>query len=286
MPGSTFQSLRDSESFRELVRNLRIGIYVMNTQGEILDANAALLEMFGLRSVEDLQSFSAHELLDLDDFIRKPDLVSSDRSIREFDLRVKGSEGQVRRVLDIAYTRLDIRSGEVLYHGILIDITEGKRLENVTLLQELDFRDPLTGTYNRSYLVEYERRAAQDDHSWSCILAYIDHFKQYNERYGYEAGEGALRRLSRFLMRYARAEDAVVRTGENEFLLLLPNNEVATAQKVAKRLRIAALGQAPVAFSLGCASRQNGESLERTILRSNQNLEVVRVLERTPKIRK
>jgi len=286
LPGSTFQSLRDPDSFRELVRNLRIGIYVMNTQGEILDANAALLEMFGLRSPEDLQSFSAHELLDLDEFIRKPDLVNSDRSIREFELRIKGLDGQSRRMLDIAYTRLDVRSGEVLYHGILIDITGGKRPDTLSILQELDRRDPLTGSYNRSYLLDYERRTAQNNLSWSCILAYIDHFKQYNERYGYEAGEAALRRLSRFLMRYARAEDAVVRTGENEFLLLLPSGEAATALKVAKRLRIAALGQAPVAFSLGCTSRQNGESLEKTILRANQSLETVRVLERTPKARK
>jgi len=280
LPGS-FHTLRDPENLRELVRNLRIAIYVINSRGDLLDANPVFLDLIGASSIEDLQTQNTRVLLDLDFFIRQP---HEPRTVREFDLPVKPYD-QPRRMLDLSYPRIDARTGEILYHGILIDITDCREKRGTQVVDDRNLRDPLTGSFNPLYLGDFERKALQEEHGWSCIFLFIDHFRQYSDRYGYEAGESALRRVSRFLMRHARAEDAVVRMGDEEFLLLLNDPEPATAQRVVKRLKMAALGQAPLSFSIGAATREANEPLEKTILRANHNLQPVRVLERVPKVR-
>jgi diguanylate cyclase (GGDEF)-like protein len=87
-------------------------------------------------------------------------------------------------------------------------------------------------------------------------------------------------RISRFLMQNARAEDAVVRMGGDEFLLLLLGASARFVAEVGQRLRDTAseLGIAP--FSLGWANRHGTESLERTIDHADRELLQIRLFER------
>jgi GGDEF domain-containing protein len=78
-----------------------------------------------------------------------------------------------------------------------------------------------------------------------------------------------------------RAEEAVVRIGGDEFLIVLEQATEAHAEMVARRLQLAALRTAPVPFSLGWASRRPGETFQQTMHRADQNLLAVRVIERT-----
>ena len=59
------------------------------------------------------------------------------------------------------------------------------------------------------------------DTSWGVIVVDVDHFKDYNDSHGHQAGDEVLIKVSRFLMRHVRAEDPVVRIGGDEFLALL-----------------------------------------------------------------
>ena len=136
-------------------------------------------------------------------------------------------------------------------------------------------------TNNRRYLADFERRRGRR-RPWGCIVIDIDHFKQYNDRYGHQAGDDVLLRMSRFLMRQTRAEEGVVRTGGDEFVVLLSGTDLATVEFTARRLELAAKSEAPVAFSLGWAARRSGEKLERTIARADHHMFSVRLRSRAP----
>ncbi len=275
-----FSSLDDPLSLRTLVKKLREGIYITNERGEILDANPAFLEMLGVSHLDDLLSYGLSDMVvDPSRRIQELELLDRDGAVREFELQILRPDGAVRTVLDTTYTCKDPASGEVFYHGILVDISSRKEHEDV--LREQSIRDPLTGCYNRRYLADVDRRLVNPDTAWSCIFIDIDHFKQYNDLHGHQMGDHTLIRMSRFLMRQVRAEEAVVRIGGDEFLIVLEGAAEVHAEQVGRRLQVAALRTAPVPFSLGWASRKPGESFQQTMHRADQNLLAVRVIERT-----
>jgi diguanylate cyclase (GGDEF)-like protein/PAS domain S-box-containing protein len=268
---SRLRSLEDLDSLRTLVRNLKEGIYITNSHGEILDASPAFLDMMGVPTLEELRTYNVRDfLMDPDIRASELELLASEGSVREFELRVRRSDGQVRTVLDTAYTARDPETGEVLYHGILVDITLRKLLE--AQLVEQSIRDPLTGCFNRRYLPEFESRARHSRHSWGCIILDIDHFKRYNDEHGHQAGDQVLVKISRFLMRQTRAEEGVVRMGGDEFLVLLALSDAKHVESAAARLKAAAAQEGLAAFSLGWAVRESGERLEKTIGRADARL--------------
>ena len=283
VPRSPLRSLSDPDSLRALARNLREGIYITTPEGEILDGNPALAEMFGVQSLDELRQHTVEELL-LDPARREEEraLLERDGAVRDFEFWiVRPRDGQLRAVLDTAYLCRDKATGETFYHGVLIDITRRKELE-MQLLDQAQ-RDPLTGCYNRRYLAQLERRLEADDVSrWGCIYIDVDHFKRYNDRHGHDAGDQVLVRMARYLMSQVRAEEVVVRVGGDEFLVFLAGADEERTRNVAARLQSAALHIAPVPFSLGWASRQEGEALEKTITRADHGLLTVRVVERSP----
>ena len=182
-------------------------------------------------------------------------------------------------MLDTTYACRDPVTGDLFYHGVFVDISGRKQQEDD--LREQSVRDPLTGCFNRRYLQDVDRRLVGAAESWGCIYIDIDHFKQYNDEHGHQMGDHTLIRMSRFLMRQVRAEEAVVRVGGDEFLIVLESAEETHAEMVARRLQLAALRTAPVPFSLGWATRRDEESFQQTIHRADQNLMAVRVIERT-----
>ena len=111
----------------------------------------------------------------------------------------------------------------------------------------------------------------------------IDHFKQYNDVYGHAAGDAVLLKMSRFLMRYVRAEEPVIRMGGDEFLIVLSDATLESTERVARRLESAGHDTAPASFSLGWAVRGEGEQFENTVNRADQSLIEVRVEKRPGK---
>ena len=277
------RTLNDPDILREFVRNLREGIYISSTDGRILDANPAFLEMMGVGSIEELASIRAQELVvDQEQRRRELEMLERDGTVREYELLIRRVDGELRTVLDTTYVFSDPVTGERRYHGILVDITGRKKLESQLI--ELSIRDPLTGCYNRRYLSDAQKRMMADHaERWGCIFIDIDHFKQYNDRHGHQAGDDVLIKMSRFLMRQVRSEEAVVRIGGDEFVILLQGDAGTHTQSVARRLQVAALRTAPVPFSLGWAVRDPGETMEKMLGRADANLMEVRVIERAPR---
>lgn len=117
-------------------------------------------------------------------------------------------------------------------------------LASVTLreaLRQQSIRDPLTGLYNRRYLEEaMERellRARRNKTGLSVLMIDIDHFKQFNDTHGHQAGDLLLKEFGEYLRRNVRGEDFACRYGGEEFLIVMPGCDGENARERAEILR-------------------------------------------------
>lgn len=277
-----FDSLEDPETLRLFVERLDAGIYITDADGRFLDANPAFLSLFGLKSKAELADVRVA------DFLVEPErraellaLLEERGSVRSHETDFVRRDGSRITLSDTTYLVRDPMTGASLYHGIVVDVTHAKELE--AQLRSEVIRDPLTGCYNRRYLLELAERTREGAHaigSWGCIFADIDRFKHFNDQYGHQRGDEILQRMARFLMRHVRADEPVIRLGGDEFLIVLVGSDETRTEEVARRLQHAAARSAAVPFSLGWAARRPAESLEETLARANRNLIAVRVLAR------
>ena len=275
------RGLDDLGGLRALARVAGEGFYVSTLDGTIVDGNAALLELFGVATLEELRRIHAEELYADPD--RRRALVDELRRYgvaRDFDLWLIRPDGELRSVRATATLYRNERTGTDLIYGALLDVTRQRELE--TQLLDMGMRDALTGCYNRRYLADLEARLAERGNPpLGVVFIDVDHFKQYNDRYGHHAGDAVLTQMARFLRSQLRGEEAVVRVGGDEFLLALVGAGERRTELVARSLEVSAPRTAPAAFSLGWAVRSPGEMLEETIKRADRGLLQVRVAARS-----
>jgi diguanylate cyclase (GGDEF)-like protein len=102
-------------------------------------------------------------------------------------------------------------------------------------LRDLSVRDPLTGLFNRRYLSESLGREIARSHRRGLPLAVLafdlDKFKGFNDRYGHPAGDAMLVAFARILQANSRSEDIACRQGGEEFVLIMPEMELAIAMR-------------------------------------------------------
>jgi diguanylate cyclase (GGDEF)-like protein len=108
-------------------------------------------------------------------------------------------------------------------------------------MQDLAFKDSLTGLNNRHFLKErlgVELSNAQRLHyPLSLAIMDVDHFKRINDTYGHPAGDTVLRKLGLLLKTNVRKGTVVARWGGEEFLAVFPNMELSTAALIMERFR-------------------------------------------------
>lgn len=101
-------------------------------------------------------------------------------------------------------------------------------------------RDPMTGLHNRRYAIPHLASVSQDavrsGGSFAVMLADLDHFKQINDTFGHQVGDAVLTELARRMKALFRTQDMIARIGGEEFLIVLPETDQATASQVASRL--------------------------------------------------
>lgn len=119
---------------------------------------------------------------------------------------------------------------------------QNSQLEEMNLrLFEQAREDPLTCLGNRLRLHEdlqdLKGRVDRYGHSFSAVLCDVDFFKRYNDRYGHLAGDEVLRRVSETISSQRRSGDTAYRYGGEEFLVMLPEQNLETAKIFAERLR-------------------------------------------------
>lgn len=116
-------------------------------------------------------------------------------------------------------------------------------LANLSLREDLRqqaIRDPLTGLYNRRYLMEvfdHElSRAGRRQRQLGILMIDVDHFKAFNDHYGHDAGDFVLSEIGLLLRKNIRCGDISCRYGGEEFALLLPETSCEEALNLSKKL--------------------------------------------------
>jgi diguanylate cyclase (GGDEF)-like protein/PAS domain S-box-containing protein len=165
----------------------------------------------------------------------------------EADYRALNKDGSYVWIRDVVHVVRNEDGTVNSLIGFMFDISERKKTEEklATLQKELEilsFKDGLTGVANRRMfdsVMELEwANARRNNQPLSLIMIDIDYFKQYNDHYGHIQGDDCLKRVGKVLSSAAtRSRDFLARYGGEEFILVLPETDAESANKVAERCR-------------------------------------------------
>lgn len=129
-------------------------------------------------------------------------------------------------------------------------ITAGQQLQQI--YKRHATTDELTGLYNRRWMQNLLRRhllrSSMSRQSLSVLMVDVDRLKEFNAEFGRVAGDHALFAVAQTLSHNVRPGDAVARFGGGQFLVLLPDTDLAGARVAAERVR-AAVAEAVVMMS-------------------------------------
>ncbi|CAN7563820.1 diguanylate cyclase [Rhizobium sp. LjRoot254] len=110
-------------------------------------------------------------------------------------------------------------------------------------LRQQSIRDPNTGLFNRRYLEETSsrelRRMERSHLPLVMIMLDVDHFKQFNDTFGHEAGDLVLKQVAATMLDNAREADVVSRYGGEEFAVVMPGASLQEGIERAEALRVA-----------------------------------------------
>jgi two-component system cell cycle response regulator len=113
--------------------------------------------------------------------------------------------------------------------------------DNVQLSIEMAITDPLTGLYNRRYMESHVgslvEQAAARGKPLTVLVLDIDYFKAINDTHGHDAGDDVLREFAVRIRKSIRGIDLACRYGGEEFVVVMPETDLAVATMVAERLR-------------------------------------------------
>ncbi len=153
--------------------------------------------------------------------------------------------------------------------------------DNVQLSIEAAITDGLTGLHNRRYMESHlstlVEQAAARAKPLAVLVLDIDYFKSINDTYGHDAGDDVLREFAIRVRKSIRGIDLACRYGGEEFVIVMPETDMAVATTVAERLRRRiALDAFPVeqgkrsievTISIGIAALENADDNAANILK-------------------
>ena len=270
---ATLALLRESEARAHDLLNLSAGfVFLHDTEGRLLLVNPAAAQALGRTSADlvgrMLQEFQPRAGRDaFDDYLERLRARGEDQGV----FLVRSGEGDHRHWR--YSSRLSVpEDGRAYVLGNAVDVTD--QVHQTRALHEQSVRDALTGAYNRRHLEIFETSQPPAT-GWAAITVDLDHFKHINDTQGHDRGDQVLIDFAQYLSVRVRGDDAVVRLGGDEFLVLLAQADAETLRATAGRLNSESAAS-PCAFTLGSALREDRESLATTIARSDASMYAAR----------
>ena len=221
-------ALQEAERrYRGIFDNAIEGIFRSTVDGQYLDANPALAQIYGFDSQHDL-------MISLRDIKRQlyvdPNrreefscLIKARGSVTGFESQVYRKNGDVIWISENARLVLDEEGNALGYEGTVEDITERKLYQS--RIEHQANHDALTGLANRSLLQDRVQQAmlAAATHGTRLAVAFIDldRFKYINDSLGHHIGDELLKNMAERFKNCVRECDTVARLGGDEFVLLI-----------------------------------------------------------------
>jgi len=252
------KKIKESEKkYRELITNIQIGVLRATPEGTILEANPAVIDMFGFK---DTNKFLELKIADLynnpndSGFFMKE--IEENGLVQNKDILMKKEDG---RTFWASVTAIAVRDdlGKIIhYDSVVEDITERKKLQEE--VKRLLVTDELSGLYNRRYFNEklplIIKATETFRSSLALIMVDIDDFKPYNDTYHHLEGDKVIKEIARVIHQNIRnykedgwtakfgnddyaLNDWGARFGGDEFIIVLPGGDSKNAKIVAERIR-------------------------------------------------
>lgn len=265
--------LQETEVFLHSVLSTANDVIITSDQkGIILSVNHAALRDFGYAEYElvgkSITTLMPEGLQKKHDLFMQQYLQNREQPIEGRTLEVEGKkkDGTIFPI-EITLSEATINS-RIFYTAIMRDISarkaEGARLQavltdlqyarnkleqdntdlqnNYTELLDQSLNDELTNLANRRYLMttlnhEWYRCQRSKKHL-SIVKISVDSFKSYTERYGQQASDGCLIRISQLLKKQlSRSSDFLARYGDEQFMAMLPETDPEGAYVIAEKMR-------------------------------------------------
>jgi diguanylate cyclase (GGDEF)-like protein len=204
-----------------------------------------------------------------------------DSAVAEFYLRHKrGYRSPVSvRALPIRNSAGNVVGAVEVFSDSTVKLKFNKRVNE---LEQLAFRDALTGLPNRRY-IELKVEHGLQDHQrlgrlYGLLMFDLDHFKQVNDSHGHEAGDAMLKAIGKNVSQGLRPDDVVGRWGGEEFLVLAPDVDALTLGDLAERCRVliaessvaAGLSRVSVTASIGATVLIHSDNANSVISRADE----------------
>jgi two-component system cell cycle response regulator len=158
--------------------------------------------------------------------------------------------------------------------------------DNVQQSMEMAITDGLTGLYNRRYMESHlatlVEQAAGRGKPLTLLVLDIDYFKAINDTHGHDAGDDVLREFAVRVKKSIRGIDLACRYGGEEFVIVMPETDMAVAALVAERIRRRIAGEPfpieqgskaiDVTLSIGLSALGSHDTAATVLKRADQAL--------------
>lgn len=266
------QKLSRERTYRRLLEQVPMGFFRSSTDGKLLMINTYGASLLGYTQEEALALPSLMQLYydkgECDSYLNE---VRIRGSVCNKKLRAVKKSGELIWVTVTSVLGQDSKDAdEKVIDGFIIDITD--EVEEREALVNMTETDPMTGVGNRRALKNALDEAAQyarkNGHPVSLILFDLDNLKEINDMLGHEAGDKAIQHAVAVAQSVLRSNDTLVRTGGDEFVILLPGAYRDTAEAIAERLLVCLevseppkeiAGVSTLTASIGVASQSGTE---------------------------
>jgi diguanylate cyclase (GGDEF)-like protein/PAS domain S-box-containing protein len=232
--------LRELTGYKTLFHQAAEGLFVGNAEGKLLDANLALLHILGYQHINELrQDISGNGIIR---FYANPsehqDFITQLHKCGQQQAEIRGLRADRSPFWALLSARLVPASGNkpAFIHGSVIDISKQK-----LAYEQLSYQanhDPITGLYNRHYLLQQLTRTLYQGGTRNCSLLFVDiaRFNDITNRFGHNAGDQLLQQLGKQLAGNLAPADILARLEKDQFALLAPGKNANEALVVAYRL--------------------------------------------------
>ncbi len=268
----------EKELLSTTLQSIGDGVVVTDAEGRITIVNTVFEQLFG-STQQEVKGRLFDDVVQTVSERKKlcPSLIEKTLHTGRIISRSNGMQLICKggRKVPIAHTVSPIRDGNGQIIGTVLvirNITEQKKKQKK--INYLVYHDALTGVYNRRYFEQMLRKIDNEENlPISIINCDVNGLKLTNDAFGHSAGDELLIRMAAVLVKASRSGDIVVRSGGDEFMILMPKAGDSVAQDVCREIKELAdktsLNAIDCSISVGCDTKKHiDQSLKSIIIRA------------------